>query len=376
MSRHDHDVRAPTPALERARNREHERRRQHAQVTGVPPSLDVHVDDLADGELVVDTVLPAAVLSELLDEGKEVEWTAASDARVALRLEREAGFVRVRGKASFGLRHPCVRCLASVPFEVPLDVDLRLVRKDASDAKVPDAEHSDEDLDDVAAGGDLDDLGIASFAGDTIHLAEVLREQLFLELPMHPACDSPRARPTAPCAYDAAGALKKEQERWVDPRWAGLAKLKDQLAGGTPPAASAPTAEKPVPLPGRQTLVSLPGRTPPSPAGMAAKGATTPAPPAPITKAPQAPAMTVPAKMAKKAPAKKAKKAPAKKAKKAPAKKAKKAKEAKKAPAKKAKKAPARKAKKAPARKAKKAPAKKAQKAPAKKGKQHPRARR
>ncbi|MBI1944367.1 MAG: DUF177 domain-containing protein [Deltaproteobacteria bacterium] len=267
MSRHDHDVRAPTPAVERARNREAARRSQRADKIGVPPSLDVQVDDLVEGELVVDTAIAAAAVSELLDEGKEIEWTASGDAKVSLRLEREAGFVRVRGAAHFALRHPCVRCLTSVPFDVPLDVDLRLVKKEGVDAKVPDVDESDEDLEDAPITGDLDDLGIASYAGDTIHLAEVLREQLFLELPMHPACDSARARPTQPCVFDEAGALKKEQQRWVDPRWAGLAKIKDQLAAEKRPASpqkSAPPPVEVVALPGRQTPIALPGKAVPA----------------------------------------------------------------------------------------------------------------
>ncbi len=315
MSRHDHDLRSPTPALERARTREHARRRQHAQITGVPPTLDVHVDDLAEGELEVDTLLPAAALSELLDEGKEIEWTATGDARIALRLEREAGFVRVRGRASFALRHPCVRCLNAVPFEVPLDVDLRRVRREAVDAKAPEAEHSDEDLEEVSAAGDLDDLGIASFVGDTIHLADVLREQLYLELPMHPACDSPRARPTAPCAFDEAGALHKEQARWVDPRWAGLAKLKDQLAAGPAPAPAArpaASAAELVALPGRQTPVALPSRAAPRPKAAGGAGplqappaATRPLASKPATQAPVArPAPTPAPKKAATAPKK------------------------------------------------------------------------
>ena len=31
-------------------------------------------------------------------------------------------------------------------------------------------------------------------------------QQLFLDLPMHPACDSPRAKPEKPCAFDEAAA--------------------------------------------------------------------------------------------------------------------------------------------------------------------------
>ncbi|OGQ15375.1 MAG: hypothetical protein A2138_10200, partial [Deltaproteobacteria bacterium RBG_16_71_12] len=269
MSRHDHDVRAPSPALERARTREARRRGHLAEQTGVPPTLDVHVDDLAEGALDIDTVLTAAAVSELLDEGKEIEWTARGDAKVGLRLEREAGLVRVRGSATFSLQHPCVRCLNAVPFEVPLDVDLRLVRKEAHDAKAPEGEESDGDLEDSAvAGDDLDDLGVASYTGDIIHLAAVLREQLFLELPMHPACDSPSARPAVPCAFDEVGALEKEQQRWVDPRWAGLVKLKDQLAAAeqpraAPKAAAASPVAPVVPLPGSETPVPLPGRSPP-----------------------------------------------------------------------------------------------------------------
>ena len=59
----------------------------------------------------------------------EVEWTGAGDAHIKLRVESEAGLVHAHGKAHFALRHPCVRCLNPVPFDVPLDVDLRLARR-------------------------------------------------------------------------------------------------------------------------------------------------------------------------------------------------------------------------------------------------------
>ena len=293
MARHDHDLRFPSPAVERARHRDETRRAQHAEATGLPPSLDVHVDDLAEGVLDIETTIAADAMTALLDEGKEVEWTASSDAKVKLRLQREAGFVHVRGQARFALRHPCVRCLNAVPFDVPLDVDLRLVRTEASAAAhVPEAEAEEGELGELGGdAGELEDLGVASFVGDTIHLAQVLREQLFLELPMHPACDSPRARPAERCAFDASGALKREQERWVDPRWAGLQKLKEQLVASQPkdlatgpatPAVPLPGASRPVPLPGKNSApVPLPGRaTASKPAAKKAKPAAKKAKPA------------------------------------------------------------------------------------------------
>jgi uncharacterized metal-binding protein YceD (DUF177 family) len=379
MTRHPNDYRTSSPAVQRARERE-EARHEHApssrvvrdvtQPGGVRVDLDVKVDEIEDG-VDIDEALPAGFVSELLDDNKEPHWSARGDAKLRVHLEREASFVRIKGQARFELSHPCVRCLNDVPFDWPLQIDLRLVERAAGPIEA-DMSEGDGDGDDfegkpLGDAADLEDLDIASYANGVVKVGDLLREQLFLELPPHPACDSPRAKPTAPCAFDERQVNADASQGWTEARWAGLASLRDKLPPGPaastkPPAAKAAkpaTADdvEVVALPGRATPIELPGRA-----------GTPPAPPKPAP-APKGTRKVEARPPAKKAPTKKAKptakkakpaaKKPVKKPVKKPAKKpAKKAKASKK-PGKKAKKAAKKVSKRKPAKKAgKKAKAK------------------
>jgi uncharacterized metal-binding protein YceD (DUF177 family) len=357
MSRRGFDVRFSSPAVERARAKAEERERARHQGDtgrhhGDRVDLAVLVDELDSGPVEVREDLPAEWVSALVDDRHDITWSGEGDGRVDVTLEREAAFVRLKGKARFSLLHPCVRCgQRDVPFEVPLKLDLRLVERQETTAPEGDFEsfndgddHAGHPLGDAA---DLEDIDVASYAGHTVALDAVLREQLFLELPAHPNCESAGACLKGPCGLlEQQAALQAEKDRFIDPRWAGLLALKDKLGdGATAKATPAPHA-----------LLAPATSTPPT---------TTAASQAPTKKA-------TTKKPAKKATTKKpAKKATTKKATtKKPAKKATTKKPAKKATTKKpAKKATTKKpAKKAATKKAttKKAPTKKPMKKTAK----------
>jgi uncharacterized metal-binding protein YceD (DUF177 family) len=232
----------------RARERESQRAVKEGRAD--PSDLDVSLHDIVEGGVDVRRELPAERVSALLDDGKTPRWTGRETSSIDVHLESEAGFVRMKGKMSLALSHPCVRCLNDVPFDVDLPVDLRLVQRPVDHERGPieaDFSAGDGDGDDLEGRmlgdpADLEDLDIASFSGDVLHVGDVLREQLFLELPLHPACDSPRAKPAAPCGFDAA-ALEKQRAAWVDPRWAGLAALREKIAA--PASEGAPTEAHP-----------------------------------------------------------------------------------------------------------------------------------
>ncbi|HEY4222296.1 MAG TPA: hypothetical protein VGO62_13165, partial [Myxococcota bacterium] len=128
--------------------------------------LDVKVEDVDEGGVDVKQVVPTAAVSALLDDGNEPHWRASGDATVALHLEREASFIRVIGKAHLLLVHPCVRCLNDVPFDIDMDVDLRLVERKP---QAPEADFTegagDDDLEGMPLGdaADLEDLDVASY---------------------------------------------------------------------------------------------------------------------------------------------------------------------------------------------------------------------
>jgi uncharacterized metal-binding protein YceD (DUF177 family) len=362
MSRHPHDLRFSSPAVERARalREEQDRARTHGttgRVRGERVDLAVLLDDIGDGQIVeVKEHLPKAWIGALVDDKQEVHWTAGGDGDVAVTLEREAAFVRMKGKARFALVHPCVRCgQRDVPFDVPLKVDLRLVeRAPVTHADHVDADYAAHDDGDDHAGlplgdaADLEDLDVASYSGDAVAVDQVLREQLFLELPPHPHCKSAGACLKESCGLDEQqAALAAEQARFVDPRWAGaLQHLKETLAL----PAAAPAARTDDVVADKLVLPVIPAAMAKAPAAVAKKApAAQPATKPTTTKKPAATKAKAKATAKKKPAAKKTTKKPAaKKATKKPA--AKKA--AKKPAAKKATKKPAAKkptAKKKPA---------------------------
>lgn len=200
---------------------------------GVKVSLDIPIEEIQDG-LDVEETLPKAWLENLLDDPADPPWRAAGDAEIDLSLQPEASTVKVTGEGRFPLVHSCVRCLRDVHFDLDVDFDVRLA------PGIPDKplealmdEEEEMDLDDVDA-IDPAEADLVPFDGRVVHLPAIMREQIFLDLPMHPACETEGAKPPeGPCTLDPEGALEKERGRWQDPRWAGLRALKDQLPPGS-----------------------------------------------------------------------------------------------------------------------------------------------
>lgn len=233
-----------TPAVRAVRDRLEQKRLDETGSTGrvvedrrephgVRVDLRVPLDEIREDGTRVRERLPEGWVTDLLADPAEEPWTAADDAFVDVTLYREPQTVHMKGVADFTLAHTCVRCLEPVPFDLHLDLDLRLVP--AQDLAAPLGEDVvlDYGLEDVlkeeAEAIDLGAGDVVAFDGRTVDLGAIVREQVFLELPMHPSCESEGARPTGPCVFDREGALAAEQERWVDPRWAGLMALKDRL---------------------------------------------------------------------------------------------------------------------------------------------------
>ncbi len=375
MSRNGFELRFSSPAVERARARMHERdRARHdgnsGRVIGNRVDLVVPIDEFTAGPVMLKEELPQQWVSELVADRNEVHWTAIGPARIEICLEIESAFVRVQGEAHFSLQHLCVRCgQRDVSFEVPLVLDLRLVER-APDKEI-DADFEEFNDGDDHAGmplgnaADLEDIDIASYVGNSVDVGAVMREQLFLELPPHPNCESPGSTLGEPCLRSGGVKLDVELEHAleIDPRWAGLLTLKaslDDVPGRIEPS-SAVVKPSSGAQPRARTEVTEIFEMPATMKQPAAKKAA--AKTASKTTAPKKTASKTTA--SKKTPAKKtpAKKTPAKKT--APKKTASKKTAAKKMPAKKtaSKKMPAKKtaSKKMPAKKtaAKKTAAKK-----------------
>lgn len=124
------------------------------------------------------------------------DFELVGSVRLDGRLERLSGEgFRLRGRLGGSARLDCVRCLD--PVEIPLAEALDLVYLPGASA-VPDREPGGAPAGASApAGGeaalDAEDLNVSFYTSDRLELAETLREQVHLALPVKPLC-SPSCR--------------------------------------------------------------------------------------------------------------------------------------------------------------------------------------
>lgn len=115
----------------------------------------VRFEHIPEVGLYLDQEFSASALSELLAEpDRELSYKALSTTCVHFYLERQNTDVLVTGSGLFALSHPCVKCLENVEIQHELLLDLKL-------------EHP-----------------------EVVDLEDLLREELFLELPHYPACET------------------------------------------------------------------------------------------------------------------------------------------------------------------------------------------
>ncbi|MBB3090089.1 uncharacterized protein FHS12_003041 [Nocardioides albus] len=135
-------------------------------------------------------------------EGSQVE--------LDLRLEAVMEGVLVTGTALVDLDGECVRCLEKIEDEAEVDIQELYVYNDSRDGQAPD-----------------EDDETSRTEGDLIDLEPVLRDAVVLALPFQPMCqdDCPGLCPD--CGARLADEPGHNHGEKVDPRWAGLASLKD-----------------------------------------------------------------------------------------------------------------------------------------------------
>lgn len=124
-----------------------------------------------------------------------------------LRLEAVVEGVLVTGTARAGLEGECARCLAPIVDEV-----------DAGFQEL--YEYDDQ------GHGDHPDDEVRRLEGDLLDLELLLRDAVVLELPFQPLCEDDCPGLCAECGARLADDPDHAHEAAVDPRWAGLAALK------------------------------------------------------------------------------------------------------------------------------------------------------
>lgn len=131
-----------------------------------------------------------------------------SPVEIDLRLEAVMEGVLVTGTAYAALEGECVRCLKAIEDEISVDLQELYL------------------YDDHALTGEDDE--VRRLEGDLIDLEPPLRDAVVLALPFQPLCmeDCPGLCPE--CGVRLADDPDHAHEAAIDPRWAGLAALKDE----------------------------------------------------------------------------------------------------------------------------------------------------
>ena len=176
--------------------------------------MKVRLHEIGDEPYVweVEERIPASALDrpEVLELGP-IDW------RGEIRAV-DPGFL-LRARLSYDQTLACQRCLAAVTEPVAEELELLVLRHE------PGAEDEERELEEK-------DLGVQVVDGDELDLGPILLEQVQLNVPMRPLCREECAGLCPTCGADLNQGPCRCGPRPLDPRWEGLAALRDSLPGG------------------------------------------------------------------------------------------------------------------------------------------------
>ena len=185
--------------------------------------MRVNIDEIREAGLRKAWDLPQQTIDKMVAGDR-------AGIRAGAALHVEASFVRAERRilvevhAAPVLACECVRCLAPLSLEVPVDFELTLVPEDEYESEPRSTK--DDSKSNVAgsfgAGGEDEEV----YRGKEIDLDPFLREQIGLAIPGYPVC---KESCKGLCTICGANLNEREcgcERRVPDPRLAGLAKFK------------------------------------------------------------------------------------------------------------------------------------------------------
>lgn len=170
--------------------------------------MKVRLEDIPPEGLEV-TFTDSAVRPQ--DLGEQVE-AIVSPPRARLLLARRGELVTARGDFEAGLSLACSRCLA--PYALELAGELEWAFRPQSEGPQEEVRLSGHDLE------------VTFYQDGEVDLAQALRDEVNLALPMAPLCraECPGLCPSCGRPRQPGQACCSQEK--ADPRWAALAKLK------------------------------------------------------------------------------------------------------------------------------------------------------
>ena len=190
----------------------------------------IDLTTLAADRVPVVADIPAAALDVPAED-----FSVSGPARFEGEVERKSGGTyHLRGQLKAHLALPCARCTEPSDFAVDVPVDLRFVPATAEKAGARPSASSVEDDDDDGREMAEDDPSLVQYDEPRIDLAQVAREQCYLAVPMKPLC-RPDCQGLCPhCGTNRNTGTCTCENRWEDPRLAGLKSILKDADGPGP----------------------------------------------------------------------------------------------------------------------------------------------
>ncbi len=179
--------------------------------------MELYLKGLRQGRSTYDFEIPSHQLGEWLRDIDELYSVTDTPCRVQMSVDRVEDNLMVRGEIRVEAEFDCARCLTHGGFEKVLPVHWTLLPR----AGV----HTDRLTEDEEVELSSDDLEISFYSGDEVSLLELAREVVMLEIDAAPSCPDGECTetPTLKALHHSETGAR------MDPRWAALAKLKEDM---------------------------------------------------------------------------------------------------------------------------------------------------
>ncbi len=190
--------------------------------------MRVNIDEIKEGGLDRAWDLTREQLDDVV-RGDRAGYRASAAAHVEAHLEKVSRRVMVEARARAPLQAPCGRCLAPVALQIPVAFSLTLIPADEAEER-PDAPGDRGRGRRGRRGGSFDagEVDEETYAGREIDLDPMVREQVLLALPGYPVCREGCLGLCPVCGQNRNEKRCGCDPHVPDPRWAGLAKFRDQ----------------------------------------------------------------------------------------------------------------------------------------------------
>lgn len=138
-------------------------------------SMKIKVDQIGDEGCELDEAIePAWMLSQL---GPNAMFRVSAPGTFKASLVRVEQTVHVRGRVDLVLKTECSRCLGDMTRVVDSPIDVVMLPVGVERPSTEEEVELNED-----------DLGISLYQNNEIDLGEIVRDEVFLQLPMTPVC--------------------------------------------------------------------------------------------------------------------------------------------------------------------------------------------